>query len=603
MSIVNNEKASLLKALEYPVDLNILIRKKKQIKDILMKNAADMAKMNIAVLGGSTTSQIKDMLELFLLKNNIQPFFYESGYNRFYEAAVFENPALSEFKPDIIYIHTSVKNILYYPDMADSDEKIEELLIKELERYRTAWKALDKYRCPVIQNNFELPEYRVLGNLSCVDPHGRTHFINRLNAEFSVAAKEINYLYINDINYLSASIGLQTWFDKRLWYMAKYAMSHESMTLIAQNISGIISAITGRTKKCIVLDLDNTCWGGVIGDDGIDNIILGPESPAGEAYSEFQKYLKSMKNRGVLLAACSKNELQNAKEGFSKKESILQVEDFSAFKANWELKSRNISEIADELNIGLDSLVFLDDNPAERDAVKSALPDVAVPEIGDDVTEYINHSDKNVFFETVSLSKDDSKRNEYYETNRQRNMQAEQYSNYNDFLESLQMYAEIGRFSDGYLNRITQLINKTNQFNLTTRRYAAPEVKKMMNSDKHITLYGKLTDKFGENGLISIMIGDIKDSCCHINLWVMSCRVFQRNMEFAMLDSFVAECRLKGISTIVGYYFKSPKNSIVATLFETCGFRLLEKKGDDSVWELSVSDYKNKNKLIKVNNE
>ncbi|MFC2074206.1 HAD-IIIC family phosphatase [Campylobacterota bacterium] len=587
--------------LEYPYH-DTLLAKKKSIKKELLKKENHLSK-NIAILGGSTSSEIKNILELYLLKNGIEASFYESEYNKYYEDAVFENPELEAFNPDIIYIHTTQLNIIHTPHTANTIEEIDKLFEKEFSRYKTIWKGLEKYNCAIIQNNFDLPTERTLGNLDSYDPHGKINFINRLNQAFSASAYEMKNLYINDINYLSASIGLEKWFNKSYWYGFKYAVSYDAIPLLAHNISNIINAIYGKTKKCLVLDLDNTCWGGVIGDDGLDNIQIGTETAVAEAYTAFQQYVKDLKDRGITLAVCSKNDFANAKEGFSHPDSILKFEDFTSFKANWDPKFQNVIDIAKEINIGIDSLVFIDDNPAERDIVSSQVPHVSVPDIGDDITQYIDYIDKSGYFEPIALLEDDTQRNKYYEDNKKRLEEEAQYQTYDDFLQSLEMHSEIKAFTPVYLDRITQLTNKTNQFNLTTKRYTFAEIENMSNSENYITLYGKLSDKFGDNGLISIVIAEIKESVCHIDLWLMSCRVLKRGMEEAMLDSLVTEAQRRNIKTIVGYYFKSKKNSMVLDMYEKFGFTKTEQNDEDTTWSLDIQDYEVKQKNIRVNNE
>jgi FkbH-like protein len=588
--------------LEYPINSEIVLRKKKSIKKELLKDSSFIEK-NIAILGGSTTSEIRNILELFLLDNGIKPNFYESEYNKYYEDALFGNDELDKFNPDIVYIHTTNKNIIKYPDFKDTQDDIRILIDNEINKYKSIWKSLSKYDCTIIQNNFDYPINRSLGNLDCYDIHGRTYFINQLNQEFSKSANEIKSLCINDINYLSSYVGLQKWFDKSLWYQAKYAVSMDAIPKLAFNISKIISSIFGKTKKCLVLDLDNTCWGGVIGDDGLNGIHIGTETAISEVYTTFQKYVKELKDRGITLAVCSKNDLENAKEGFSHPDTVLQFNDFTSFKANWEAKHQNIQNIVKEINIGIDSLVFIDDNPVERDIVSSQLPSVSVPNVGDDVINFIDHIDRNGYFESTSLSTDDVNRNKYYEDNKKRVQEEATFKSYSDFLASLEMKAEIKSFSSVYLDRITQLTNKTNQFNLTTKRYTSGEIESITSSDQYIKIYGKLIDKYGDNGLIAISIGSIQQKQCHIDLWLMSCRVLKRDMEFAMFDEMVRQCEEKGLSEIIGYYYKSSKNNMVSDLYEKFGFDLIEQNNNDTIWKLDIRDYKNKNKFIGVTND
>jgi len=588
--------------LQYPLEINHILRKKKSIKKELLKNE-NLIEKNISILGGSTTSEIKNILELFLLNSGIKPNFYESEYNQYYEDALFGNEDLDKFNPDIVYIHTTNQNITQLPQPNNSENEIISLLDNELQRYKSIWSSLAKYDCAIIQNNFDYTIDRSLGNLDCYDIHGKTYFINQLNNEFSKISRGVKNLYINDINYLSSYIGLKNWFDRSLWHQAKYALSLDSIPELAFNISKIISAIFGKTKKCLVLDLDNTCWGGVIGDDGLDGIHIGTETAIAESYTSFQKYAKELKQRGVALAVCSKNDFKNAKEGFDHPDSVLKFDDFTSFKANWNPKNQNILDIAKEINIGIDSLVFIDDNPVERDVVSSQVPSVAVPNVEDDVIHFIDHIDRNGYFEPITLSVDDINRNKYYEGNKKRLTEQATFQSYDEFLVSLKMTAEIKSFSSVYLDRITQLINKTNQFNLTTKRYTAGEIENISTSDEHIKIYGKLTDKYGDNGLIAVSIGSIKKRQCHIDLWLMSCRVLKRDMEFAMLDELVKQCTEKGVSKIVGYYYKSTKNNMVSNLYEKFGFILSETNSEGTIWKLDISNYENKNKFIGINND
>jgi FkbH-like protein len=594
-----DKQCEILQLLDYPLEVNKILRNKKSIKRNLLLNDNFIEK-NIAILGGSTTSEIINILELFLLKNGVKPKFYESEYNKYFEDALFENDELNKFKPDIIYIHTTNKNIIKYPDFKDTSEDIAILLNNEIQRFKLIWDSLSKFNCAIIQNNFDFTKDRCMGNLDCYDIHGKTYFISKLNNELSFYAREIKNLHINDINYLSSYIGLRYWFDSSLWYQAKYAISMESIPELAFNISQIINSLLGKTKKCLVLDLDNTCWGGIIGDDGLDGIQIGNETAISESYTAFQKYAKDLKNRGITLAICSKNDFENAKEGFDHPESILKFDDFTSFQANWNPKNQNIFTIAKEINIGVDSIVFIDDNPVERDLICSQIPRVSVPNIGNDVINFIDHIDRNAYFEPISLLSDDINRNKHYEGNKKRSREQSNFKSYDDFLVSLEMIAEIKSFSSIYLDRITQLTNKTNQFNLTTKRYTASEIANISTSDEYIKIYGKLADKFGDNGLIAISIGRIKASQCHIDLWLMSCRVLKRNMEFAMLDKLVFKCREKNVSEIIGYYYQTSKNKMVFDLYENFGFVLNDSNGEDTIWKLDISNYKNKNKIIKI---
>ena len=602
-----------MRELEYPFVAGYLLKKSKRIKRTLLEQtAADgtpvtFLKKRIAVLGGSTTHDIIRMLELFLLNYGIEPEFYESEYAQYWQDAMFDNEELVQFHPDLIYIHTTGRNITFFPDMEDSLQGIEDKLEAQMNHFRVMWEKLENtYHCPVIQNNFEFPFYRILGNRDSYDPHGKTAFIQRLNMEFARYAAQQEHFYIYDIQYESAAFGLDRWTDPSYWHMYKYAMSMQAIPDFAFHLSHIIKAVFGKNKKAFVLDLDNTLWGGIVGDDGPENLEIGQETSMGQVYQEFQGYLKEHKKIGVLLNVDSKNEEENALAGLKHPEGILKPEDFIVIKANWLPKSQNLTEIASELNIGRDALVFVDDNPAEREIIRQHVPETAVPEMtdGDQVNpdQFIRILDKNAYFEVVTLSEDDKHRNEMYKANAMRKEQEESFGNYSDFLKSLEMKAVIRGFEPVYYSRIAQLTNKSNQFNLTTKRMTQAEVEQMAQDPGYITLYGKLKDKFGDNGVVSLVIGKKNGDTLELILWLMSCRVLKRDMEQAMLDTLVWQSRESGIRKLHGYYYKTAKNAMVKDFYGAMGFQKLSEKDGDSEWEYVIPEkYENKNLVIDVN--
>ncbi|MDL2215774.1 HAD-IIIC family phosphatase [Ruminococcaceae bacterium OttesenSCG-928-N02] len=589
-----------MSTLSYPFDAGELLQKKRAIKKELL-GKGKLIEKRVAIMSGSTVGEVKNMLELFLLSHGIQPVFFEGGYSLFYEDLVFDNPALAAFEPELIYIHTSVRNINAWPSTADSAEQVDAKLTREFGRFKGAFTAAAKYNCPVIQNNFELPPYRIMGNRDFYDQRGRVNFVNRLNTLLAEYAAGTTGLYINDINYLAATEGLDVWHAREDWYAYKYAMAVKCIPALAHSVALIAKSILGKNHKSLILDLDNTLWGGIIGDDGADGISLGMETPTGMAYSEFQNYLKELSGLGVMLNVCSKNEKSIAQTGFEREDSPLKLDDFIAFKANWEPKHINIANIASELNIGQDAFVFIDDNPAEREIVRQNLPAVTVPEVAAP-EHYIDVVARGGYFEVTTFSADDKKRNEMYKQNMQRIELEESFTDYTDYLLSLEMTGDFGPFNAGNMERVTQLINKTNQFNLTTRRYTPAQVQALTASDEYITLYGRLVDKFGDNGLTACIIGHVTGESCHIDLWVMSCRVFKRDLELAMFDSFVAACLAKGVTKITGSYYPTAKNLLAKDFYATIGFTM-QSEDDDGNREFTLENlagYENKNKVIKL---
>ncbi len=592
-----------MKELIYPFDSAYILKKRRSIKKQLLADGLPRIKKNIAVLGGSTTHDIVSILELFLLNIGIEPSFYQSEYGQYWQDAMFGNPELDSFNPDFIFIHTSNRNITEFPEgcMTMKEDEVNQALENQFNHFVKMWDTIaEKYHCPIIQNNMEMPFYRLLGNKDASDIHGKTNFITRLNMKFYEYAQTHENFFINDINYMSASYGLKEWSNPLYWYMYKYIVCVPAIPEFSYNIANIIKSILGKNKKAFVLDLDNTLWGGVIGDDGQEGIVIGNETSVAQSYTEFQNYIKLHKNLGIVLTVCSKNDEENALLGLNHPDSVLTPDDFVSIKANWNTKDNNISEIASELNILTDSILFIDDNPAERDIVTAQLPGVIAPDINP-VEHYIQKIDRGGYFEVTSFSEDDAKRNEMYKKNAERLNQQKQFANYEDYLKSLEMEAVIKDFDDVYLQRIVQLTNKSNQFNLTTKRYTQAEMEEVFHNDNYIRLYGKLDDKFGHNGVVSVVIGRKEENQLHIDLWLMSCRVLKRDMEFAMLDRLVEECRNSGITEIYGYYYKTAKNNMVSELFGTFGFKnIVCTENGDSVWYLDISDYQNKNNVIKV---
>ena len=590
----------------YPYDNDLLMRKQKSIRrQLLARNSISYVDKRIAILNGSTTDDVKNILELFLLYAGIRPVFYQSEYNRFYEDAVWGNPELDEFKPEIIIIFTSVVNILNMPQIGDSAETVRGKLQAEAARFNQVWEALrDRYHAVIIQNNMDMPYEEPLGSLGIVKDYGLSNFIEKLNIELAANAMKCSGVYIHDMHRLSAKIGLDKWHNRFQFYAYKLAMDYDVIPMVANSLGILIKAVLGKSKKCLVLDLDNTLWGGIIGDDGVENIKIGHETPEAEAFSAFQEYVSALKKRGIILAVCSKNDEVVAKSGFEHPDSVLKADDFIAFYANWQPKNVNIRAIAEEINIGLDSLVFIDDNPAERQIVRESFPEVAVPEINpQDVFSYIRAIEGAGYFEAVEISADDMKRNDNYMQNKQRKALEVAVGDYDDFLRSLEMKAELGSFKPIYYDRIAQLTNKSNQFNLTTCRYTRADIERISCDDKYITLYARLADKFGDNGLISVIIGEKKENELHIVLWLMSCRVLKRGVEYVMLDELVRIARVNGCRDLVGYYYKTKKNGMVADLYKMFGFSLVATNGDDTVWKLGTDNYVNQGKDICLQGE
>ncbi|MCI6639877.1 MAG: HAD-IIIC family phosphatase [Pygmaiobacter massiliensis] len=590
-----------MQQLEYPFDSAELLQKKRSLKRELLKQEGLIEK-KVAILSGSTIGEIKNILELFLLQNGIKPLFWEGEYGLFYEQLVFDDGSLRDFAPDFVYLHTSRQNLKFWPSVTDTPQQVKDKQDADFARFEEAFLAAAKLGCPVIVNNFDLPPYRVMGSRDAVDARGGVRYVNELNARLADFVQSHANFYLNDICYLSACSGLDNWFSASQWYLYKYALSMESIPKLCFALANIIKSLLGKNKKGLVLDLDNTLWGGVIGDDGPDGIALGAESGEGMAYTAFQSYVKQLAGLGVLLNVASKNEASIAKAGFGRPESVLKPDDFLCFEANWDPKPQSVEKIAKTLNILPESLVFVDDNPAERELMRQQLPQVALAQFSGP-EEMIAAIDRAGWFETTVFSADDAHRSEMYKENLQRAQLQATFADYGSYLESLDMVCECGRFTPAHAERITQLINKTNQFNLTTRRYSMAEVNRLMEAErdkKAITLYGRLTDRFGDNGIVSAMIGTIEGDTCRIDLWIMSCRVFKRGLEDTMMDQFVKKAQSLGVQKLKGEYLASAKNLLVADIYGTMGFRKEESSEKGASFVLNLADYQPRGRCMRL---
>jgi FkbH-like protein len=386
--------------------------------------------------------------------------------------------------------------------------------------------------------------------------------------------------------------GIAVWHDPVLWCRAKQEVSPSIAPLYGDLVMRIVAAKLGRSYKALVLDLDNTLWGGVIGDDGLEGIVLGQGSALGEAFIGFQSYARELSRRGVILAVCSKNDAANAAEPFDKHpEMLLKQTDIASFVANWSDKAANLRAIAAHLNIGLDSLVFVDDNPFERALVRQELPMVAVPEVGDDPANFAQTIADAGYFEGLTITQEDRERTGQYQGNQLREALKASATDLPAYLRSLDIELIWRRFDKIGLSRTVQLINKTNQFNLTTRRYSADDVMAIMQDSSCFGLQLRLLDRFGDNGIISVVIGKMQDDNLMIDTWLMSCRVLGRQVEPTTLNLIAAQAQRLGARRLVGEYVTTKKNGMVRDHYARLGFEVVEESEAGSRAVLDLTAY------------
>jgi FkbH-like protein len=401
-----------------------------------------------------------------------------------------------------------------------------------------------------------------------------------------------------DIARASTRSGIDAWFDITRWLQGKIEIAPQAASLYGELVVRLIGAQRGTSKKCLVLDLDNTLWGGVVGDDGLDGIVLGQGSAVGEAHLALQRFALSLRERGIILAVCSKNEQEIAEAVFADHpEMLIKRSDIAAFVANWNDKAENLKIIADQLNIGLDSLVFADDNPVERARIRESLPMVAVPELSADPAHYVRCIADAGYFESVGFTAEDQQRAGQYAANASREALHTDAHSMDDFLRGLDMYVSCGPVTSVDLPRATQLINKTNQFNTTTRRYTAEEMSKLAADPDNIMLHFRLIDRFGDNGVVSIMImcrDPVDADVLNINNWVMSCRVFGRQLEDEVMNIAVQKAKDERFKRMSADYIPTQKNGVIKGLYEKLEFSRAEKSRSDSGairWTLDLDDY------------
>lgn len=433
-----------------------------------------------------------------------------------------------------------------------------------------------------VKQNFNIPIIVQTVPHRVADLYGNTDYkyatsqklINDYNAYLKNTKTAFFIDLVVDISHLANTVGLNNWYDERIYNLAKMPFAPQNIPLYTEKITRSIACLKGITGKCMVLDLDNTLWGGVVGDDGINGIKIGQGDPVSEAFSEFQSIVKSLKNRGVILTVCSKNDMENAVEPFkAHNDMILRYEDITLFVANWNDKARNIRSISEELNIGLNSMVFVDDNPAERELIRRTLPDVNVIEMPDDPAYFGRTLLSSGAFESISVSDEDRKKAEQYTIRRQALELESSSTDYESYLESLNMVCHVQPFNEINRMRITQLINKTNQFNLTTRRYTELQVKEFEENDNILTIHARLKDRFGDHGIVAVLIGTIAENTLHIDSFLMSCRVLKRGLEYSLINYLFEFAKSRKLDLVEGEYIATKKNAIVKNLYSEMGFR------------------------------
>ena len=548
----------------------------------------------LAVLGNCATQFFSEAVEGLGKLNGINLSVYDADYDQIDAQLLDISSEVYCFKPDEILICLCTEKL--YEDFLDLDMAERAGFADEcMSRIRRYWELIEKNsHARILQLNFTEIDDKALGQYSCKIRSAFTFQMRKLNCLLQEASLENTKVYIVDALSVQIQLGYGVLFNASLYYNAKMPFAIPALPEIAKAVIDVIQAIRGKIKKCMILDLDNTLWGGVIGDDGIAGIEIG-ELGKGHVFTNLQRWLKQLREYGIILAVCSKNEELIAKEPFEKhEEMVLRLSDISLFVANWDDKVSNIRMIQESLNIGMDSIVFLDDNPFERNLVREKIPEIEVPELPEDPCLWLGFLQKQNYFETASYSSDNSDRTKQYQAEFERKKSEKNFESIDDYLKSLEMVGDYKAFEPDRYPRIAQLTQRSNQFNLRTVRYTEDEIKHIAENDRYITLYFTLKDKFGNHGLVSVVIMERRSDALFIDTWLMSCRVLKRGMEEFVINAIVQTAKKTGYGTILAEYIPTSKNMMVRDIYTAMGF---EKTGERT-FKMNTDNYKTRNTFI-----
>ena len=556
------------------------------------------SRLRVLILGNYTTSYLAAAMVAGGLRHGLDLTVLEAPYDQIAQQALSPKSFTRTSGADIVLLLLDPRQLGLTNSMVDA-EAARARAASALELLRSATDTLTRELGATIVVT-TLPQTKAVLTGGADANHAGSLYaqIEWLNARLRELADRPSYALV-DLDRLSATFGLADWHDARLWFSSKIPYGLAALPLIVEHVARVLGALRGKSRKALVLDLDNTLWGGVIGDDGLAGIKLANGSAAGEAFRAVQTYALEQRARGVVLAVCSKNEASTALSVFREHpDMLIREDDIAAYQINWDDKATNLTRIAKSLNLGLDALVFVDDNPAERLRVRQMLPGVAVPELPDDASAYADILNTASYFEVLRISDDDISRAAAYQANNARAAELESLGNMDAYLRSLVMEVSALPFDALGRTRISQLINKSNQFNMTTKRYSEAEIERIENDPNFFTLQVRLIDRFGDNGMISVVIFEKSKDIWICDTWLMSCRVLERRVEEMVLKIIVHAAKAAGAKALIGRYFPSKKNMIVADHFNKLGFQQIDNgdwpgspQNGATRWRLDLATY------------
>ena len=550
-------------------------------------------KYKIAILGDTATQLLTTAVKGEAVARGLALDIYEAEYNQIERQLLDPTSDLYQFDASIVIIFQSTHKLCEHHSLLAADKQ--ELVAEERLAFLTSICENPAFADKkIIYFNYPEIEDTVFGSYANKVEASFSFQVRKLNYELMLLSKQYPNLFICDIAGLQNLFGRQFMFSPNVYMSTEMVLSVNALPYVASRVVDIIGAIRGQFKKCLILDLDNTVWGGVIGDDGLEGIELGHGLGIGKAFTEFQMWVKKLKQRGIIICVASKNNEETAKEPFEKHpDMVLKLDDIAVFMANWETKVDNIRAIQGILNIAFDSMVFLDDNPFERNMVRENIPGITVPELPEDPGKYLEYLYSLNLFETASYSQADKDRTRQYQVEARRVSLAKTFTNEADFLKSLDMVSTVSGFTKFNTPRVAQLSQRSNQFNLRTIRYTEADITSMAENSDVIDLSFTLEDKFGDNGLIAVVIMNKQDDeTLFVDTWFMSCRVLKRGMENFTLNTMVECAKKRGYKRIIGEYLPTPKNKMVEQHYPNLGFAPLEVASEGAKYVLNVDSYK-----------
>lgn len=566
---------------------------------------ADFQRLRVALMGAGTFGHLPPGIRVAGLRHRLWLDLHAGGFGLYRQELDDPASTLHAFRPDFVVLATTPEDLGLALPLDAGAAAADAAVAAAAESLRASWRQAKRGGATVMQQSLLDVAEPLFGNHERLFPAAPSRLVARLNAALADAAAADGVLWL-DLARASERDGLDAWFDHGRWLQAKMLIAPHAVPGFGELLARLIAASRGLSRKCLVLDLDDTLWGGIVGDDGMEGLVLGPGSARGEAHAELQRYARRLGERGVILAVCSKNDPALAEQAFREHpEMVLRPGDIAAFIANWEDKAENLRLIASRLNIGLDSIVFVDDNPVERARIRESLPMVAVPELPPDPSGFVRRLAASGYFETIAVTAEDRGRGAAYAAETHREALRGLSSSTEDFLEGLRMRLAWGPVGDVDLARAVQLINKTNQFNVTARRCSPEEFTAIARDPASLALQFRLADRFGDNGLVSVLVlrpAHGGNGALDVDTWVMSCRVFGRRLEDQILNVAAALARARGASALEATYVETARNGVVRDLFGRLGFAPLSDAATQPRWRLPLERFEPRPTRIALEN-